>query len=230
MVGFGPGPWEKVTLEVEDLLLNADRIYFRDPTWEVYEHLERQGKRLFRLNHLYMLGLPYGEVYGMTVEILLKSARLYGPLVYAQAGNPFVFEFSTAYLLAEAAREGLTVRVVEGMSCLDTMFVEHQLDPGHGLQILNMFQVLQGQPWTPQIGALIFQVGAPIVGYGSNFLEIMRLEAHLGRLYPPGHPLVLMRPSATSTAQERIPMKLGELSRRSEELTLYSTLYVPARG
>jgi len=230
VVGFGPGPWEKVTLEAADLLLQAERIYFRDPTWEVYEHLERQGKRLFRLNHLYRLGLSYTEVYSMTVEILLKSARLYGPVVYAQAGNPFVFEFSTAHLLAEAERQGMRVRVVEGMSCLDTMFVEHQLDPGHGLQILNMFQVLQGVPWTPQLGALIFQVGAPIVGYGSNFLEIMRLQARLAQFYPPGHPLLLFRPSATSTAQERIPMQLGELTRRTEELTLYSTLYVPARG
>ena len=190
----------------------------------------RQGKRPVRLNHLYRLGLPYTEVYGLTVEILLKSARLYGPLVYAQAGNPFVFEFSTAYLLAEAEREGLSVRVVEGMSCLDTMFVEHRLDPGHGLQILNMFQVLQGKPWTPQLGALIFQVGAPIIGYGSNHLEIMRLESRLAQFYPSGHPLVLMRPSATSTSQERIPIPLGELFRRAEELTLYSTLYVPARG
>ena len=231
--GFGPGPWNKMTLEVRDILLAADRIFVRDSLWEVCQQLTQRGKRLLSLQPLYHTGIPPSTLYDFMANILIQSCLRYGPAVYALPGNPFVFEYSASMLLNKARQAGLSVRVVEGMSCLETIFCTYQLDPGGGMQILNFMDWHRHGRLDPEIPSLIFQVGAPIqsefsqsaAGYLSN---LERLDHLLAQTFPQGHTVYLLTPSEDDNQQLTVSGLIGSLpDKLRPHLTLYSTLLVP---
>ncbi|MBI3925277.1 MAG: hypothetical protein HY319_07050 [Armatimonadetes bacterium] len=234
LVGFGPGPWSRLTLEARDVLMEADRIYVRDPFWEVCGRLVEAGKTVIGLHHLYLTGMDVGTLYHFFAEIVLGSCRLYGSAVYAVPGNPFVFEFTSSLLVRRARAEGIPVRVVEGMSCLETIFCRHQLDPGGGLQILNFFDFAVRGSVDAQLPALIFQIGAPLDGnftadgnaYAAN---LKLLEERLGKHYSPDHAVALFKPApGDDERQLRVDGTVGGLRRLEADMTMYSTLFVPA--
>lgn len=222
-----------MTLEVRDILMQAERIFVRDSLWEVCQQLTQQGKRVISFQPLYHTGIPLGTLYDFMANILIESCLRYGPVVYALPGNPFVFEYSASMLLHKARQAGLSVKVVEGMSCLDTIFCTYQLDPGGGLQILNFFDWHQHGRLDPEMPSLIFQVGAPIerdfsqsgAGYLSN---LERLDHLLAQSFPQGHTVYLLTPSEDDNQQLTVSGRIGSLPEKLQhQLTLYSTLLVP---
>lgn len=232
IVGFGPGTWGKLTLEVHDLLLEADRIYTRDPlSWEVLRELDRRGKRVISLSSLYLLGLPVGDVYDLMADIVARSAQRYGPLVYALPGNPMVFEFPTILLRRRARELGLTCWVVEGMSCLESMFVSHNIDPGLGLQILNQVDFEEKPQLLPSVATLMFQVGAPRHAFRKlsdpRPSNLERLRDRLLELdYPPSHRVFLLKPGEDGR-QISVEGRLARLERLEPHLNSMCTLYIP---
>ena len=222
-----------MTLEVRDILMQADRIFVRDSLWEVCQQLSKHGKRVLSFQPLYQTGIPLDTLYDFMANILIESCLRYGPAVYALPGNPFVFEYSAAMLLNKARQAGLSVKVIEGMSCLDTIFCTYQLDPGAGMQILNYVDWHRHGRLDPEMPALIFQVGAPIerefgqsgAGYFSN---LQRLDHLLGQFFSRGHTVYLLTPSQDDNQQNTVSGLIGSLpDKLQHHLTLYSTLLVP---
>ncbi|MEW6277407.1 MAG: SAM-dependent methyltransferase [Candidatus Eremiobacterota bacterium] len=232
MVGFGPGSWGKLTLEVQDLLLGADRILMRDPaSWEVARELQKRGKRLISLSSLYLLGFPMDDMYPLMADVVVQSARRYGPLVYALPGNPMVFEFSTLMLRRRAREFGLSCTLVEGMSCLETLFVSHNIDPGLGLQVLNFVHFDEKPQLLPDLPVLMFQVGAPACVFPPAQPwrpNLLRLKDHLLACgYPPTQPAFLLKPGPQG--QISVEGRVSHLEQLEEYLNSTSTLYLPPR-
>lgn len=230
IVGFGPGAWSKMTLEVHDILMGAERIISRDPFyWEVLRELVKRGKRVITLSSLYLLGLPGDEIYPLMVDIVIRTVKRYGPVVYALPGNPMVFEFAAMQLRHRARQEGLSCWIVEGMSCLDTIFVSHNIDPGTNLQILN-FYGLDKVRVDPQVPALIFQVGLPSTFLGSQDGKLGNLEALKRKLLKEGYserlPVFLLKPSLQG-GQISVEGRLSHIHQFEEHLDPACSMYLP---
>lgn len=232
IVGFGPGQWSKLTLEVHDLLMQADRIYTRDPlSWEVLRELKARGKNVISLSSLYLLGLPVGELYDLMADVVARSALRYGPLVYALPGNPLVFEFPTLLVRRRALALGLSCYIVEGMSCLEAMFVANNIDPGFGLQILNLVDFEAKPRLIPSVATLMFQVGAPRHAFRKlsdpRPSNLERLRDRLLELdYPPSHRVFLLKPGEDGR-QISVEGRLARLERLEPHLNSMCTLYIP---
>lgn len=229
VVGFGPGSWGKLTLEVHDLLMGAERIYTRDPlSWEVMRELKSRGKRIVTLSSLYLLGLPVGDIYDLMADVVARSALRYGPLVYALPGNPMVFEFPTFLVRRRALALGLTCHIVEGMSCLETMFVSHNIDPGFGLQILNLIDFEEKPKLVPSVATLMFQIGAPAHAFKRRHertnLERLR-DLLIENDYPPEHKVFMLKPG--ETGQISVEARVSRLPRLEPHLNSMCTLYIP---
>lgn len=230
IVGFGPGTWGKLTIEVRDVLLAAERIVMRDPvSWEVARELERRGKHIVSLSSLYLLGLDGGDLYPLMADFVCRTAQRYGPVVYALPGNPMVFETTNTLVRLRARELGLSCFTMEGMSCLDTLFVCHNIDPGFGLQILSFNTFTDQTRIMPEVAALIFQVGAPASCLSSVEPESSNLERLRGYLleagYPARMPVYLLKPGPHG--QISVECRLGHLEQLEEHLIPIATLYVP---
>lgn len=232
IVGFGPGQWSKLTLEVHDLLMQADRIYTRDPlSWEVLRELKARGKNVISLSSLYLLGLPVGELYDLMADVVARSALRYGPLVYALPGNPLVFEFPTLLVRRRALALGLSCYIVEGMSCLEAMFVANNIDPGFGLQILNLVDFEAKPRLIPSVATLMFQVGAPRHVFRDqsepDCCNLSWLRDRLIELdYPPEHKVYLLKPGEDGQ-QISVVGKVSRMERLKPHLNSMCTLYIP---
>jgi len=227
VVGTGPALWKHLTLEVEEILMGAERIYMRHPVGEIYETLKARGKKVLLLAPLYFTGLGYMEIYETIADIIVKSASRYGPLVYALPGNPVVFEI-TPFLIGQRANDaGLTCRVIEGMSSLESMFVQLGLDPRTGLQVVNIDQVLLDHPISPWMHTLVFHIGAPMAGFTKGGRPLPYVRAWLLKRYPESHPVTVVKPSEASFRQVGFPTTLGQLLEVDSEVDILSTLHVP---
>lgn len=227
IVGTGPGRWCHLTLEVADLLMQAERIYMRHPTGEIYETLKQRGKHVLLLAPLYFTGLSYQDIYHTIADIVVKAATRYGPVVYALPGNPVVFEITPFLIAHQAQQAGRTFQVIEGMSSLECMFVQLGLDPRAGLQVLNMDQVLANHDVATWMHTLLFHIGAPLAGFLKGGRPLEQVRAWLLKRYPETHPVVVVKPSDTSFRQLSLPTTAGRLLELDAEVDILSTLYVP---
>ncbi len=227
IVGTGTALWKHLTLEVEELLMGAERIYLRHPLGEVYETLKARGKKVLLLAPLYYSGLGYLEIYETIADLIVKSASRYGPLVYALPGNPVVFEI-TPFLIEEKAKAaGLSCRMVEGMSSLESMFVQLGVDPRLGLQVVNIDQVLLGKEISPWMHTLVFHIGAPLAGFTKGGSPLALVRDWLLTRFPSSHPVMVVKPSESTFRQVSVSVELGRLLEVEAEVDILSTLHVP---
>jgi tetrapyrrole methylase family protein/MazG family protein len=232
VVGMGPGPVNLLTLEAREVLLAEKEIYFRLSAHPVCLWLQDQGKDCVCFDFLYRQpGIDYERVYKTINSALVKVAKKHGRAVYALPGNPAVFEKTTRWLkrLAEAA--AVEVRTVVGMSFLETIYLELDLDPEEGLQILNAsaFSLYGDYPFTEKLGILIGQLGLPREMTPTCLETNARDVAEaLLKKFPSDHPVTLAWSSGMPDYQnKKMSFPLFELVRLSGYVKTLATLYVP---
>ncbi len=232
VVGMGPGPVKYLTLEAYELLLDTEQVFFRFSGHPVHIYLKEQGKECLSFDYLYhQPGISYDRIYKTIDQALVKSAKLYGKVVYALPGNPYVFELTPKWLKTMAEEEGVSVRIVPGMSFLEELYVDLEVDPEAGLQILNAcaFSYYGDYPFTEKLGLLIGQVGLPPGLNPRDSTDNVRALTHcLLKKFPPDHSVTLIWSSGMPdyvNTQRTFP--LAELPEQSGFTKILATLYVP---
>ncbi len=231
VVGMGPGPVGMLTVEAREALLAEDEIYFRISGHPVYHWLRELGKQCVSFDFLYGCpGMTYEKLHILIVDSLKVAARKKGKVVYALPGNPRAFEKTPSLL--EARAKGTAIRIIGGMSFLDTMFIELGLDPEMGLQILNAsaFGVYGDYPFTEELPMLIGQFASPggLRPGDENGNAAATVRALLKKL-PPTHEVTLVWcPGFPDFVNIKETMTLKELASRVGCVKELATLYVPA--
>lgn len=228
IVGLGPGPVELLTGEARNELERSAKVFFRMRGHPVYRWLEERGTQLIDFSPLYSIR-EWGQAqrYRFMADAVLKEAQRTGSAVYALPGNPYVFETTSGLIRKAAASAGLAVRVLPGLSFLELIYVELELDPGLGLQIFNSWQI-DGCAYNSTIPMLIGQIdpGTEIV-HGQLSLEAVQ-ELLLSR-YPQDHPVSLVwvesKPNYCTFSQTLALRELSALAPRRGE---FASLFVPA--
>lgn len=234
IVGIGPGRWDQLTLEVYDILSHARKVYLRYHFHPAFEMLKQKGVNVVNLDYLYIIkGITYGEVYSIMAEIIIRDAKSSGSIVFAVPGNPFVLEDTTSLIIKEARKQGLSVKVVEGMSFLENMFVELKLNLNQGLRIVNPVKLLKEgkRGISPETPCIIFSPTLPPSSQPTAKGEVVfdKIRDYLLSIYPPQHKVFLVKTTETPPYKNRIlSCRLSELNKKKEFINDLTSLYIPA--
>jgi len=232
VVGLGPGPVELLTLEAQGVLSLAKEVFFRVSTHPVFEWVRKQGIECVSLDHLYYQpNITYDRIYRLINKALINVAKRKGQCVYALPGNPYVFEKTPRWLKEVAEPEGVAVRIVPGLSFLETLYVELGVDPEGGLQILNASRMEEHEdfPFSVYLPLLIGQVAVPSRNRPwcpeDNLKPLARL---LLTKYPPAHLVTLIWNTGLPEYQTiRRIVPLAELEYQEHFFRRLASLYVP---
>lgn len=215
VVGLGPAGLDLVPPRSRTALEQGP-VYLRTARHPAAEELLAGGRKdIVSFDRLYEEAQDFAEVYSKITEELLGVAGGMD-IVYAVPGHPLVAEETVRRLRQAAPGRGVKVEVLPALSCLDTIFTALGLDPAEGLQVRDAL-TLEERPLDPALPAVLLQVYSRLV---AGDVKISLLE-----VYPPEHPVKLVRAAGVPGAEEVVEMPLYELDRH--ECDHLSSVFVP---
>ena len=235
VVGTGMVGLHQLTPEADWALRSCRAIFtlHHDPI--VMAELRARYPTVVPLDHLYAPGKLRADTYSEVAETVLDAAGGSAPVAFLTYGHPRTFVTPTRHIAARAGDHGRTVRVLAGISALDTLLIDLELDPGEGgLQLYGANDVVvNAKTIAPDVPCLIWQVGA--VGTVTFEQEQMTspekvalLTASLAKFYPAGHGVVVARSAYAPLASPRlIRTTLDALPGLGDSLQRSDTLYLP---
>src|SRR6266542_2220081 len=226
IVGLGPGARGQVTTDAASLVESASQVGSLVLRTHIHP-LVQEWPALAGAQSLdghYESAETFEETYSrIAAEVIARAAAVQGngELVYAVPGHPLVGESTVTRVRSLAARGGVAVRIVPGLSFVDAALVavarvlQSALD-GESLRVADALALGRIDPTVP---LLVCQVYSRAVA--------SRLKLALADHYPDEHMVVLIHAAAVPGAErvERLP--LHEIDRRAETAHLTS-LWVPA--
>ncbi len=221
IIGLGPGDPRLLTREAWDLLEASAEVYLRTREHPVVSSFPAH-LQVFSFDELYQQSQTFEAVYAQIVEQVLTLGRRTEGVVYAVPGHPYVAEATAPEIVRRARAEGLTVRVVQGLSFLEPVFSALGIDPFPNLALVDALELASAHmpSFPPSVAALIAQVYSPLIASD--------LKLTLMNVYPDEHPVQLVH--AAGTPQERVEnLALYEID-RSPHIGLLTCLYVPPLG
>jgi len=217
IVGLGPGDPRYLTREAWEVLSTAEEVWLRTAHHPTVAGLP--GHLAIRsFDDLYESAERFADVYQAIAGEVLRLGRRPQGVVYAVPGHPLMGEATVQQVLADAPKEGLSVRIVEGLSFVEPTLTALGIDGLEGLQVCDGIELAARHhpPLNPDLPALIGQV------YSRALAADLKLT--LMNQYPDDHPVVLVH--AAGTGQQRtVHLPLYELDR--QEVDHLTTLYVP---
>ncbi len=221
LLGLGPGNPAQLTCEASEILSQADEIWLRTQQHPTVQGLPASVK-VHSFDDLYAQENDFEQVYVAIVEKVLELGRRPDGVIYAVPGHPFVAEATGPKIARLARDEGLSLRVVEGISFLEPTFSALGLDPIPRISIYDAIELssLHTPTFPPDTPALVAQI------YSSSMAAEVKLT--LSSVYPDDHPVRLVH--AAGTGQQLVEdLPLHEID-RSEQLGLLTVLYLPPLG
>lgn len=234
VVGLGIKTVHHVTREAEHAMRSSNKIFYVDSGFGVEEYLTSLCPETYSMLDRYQEGSDRRGAYHAMAATVLDAALDDGPVCFATYGHPQVYVYPTRLIREAAALLGLTVRVIAGISALDSILIDLDIDPGpQGFQMYEATDVLtRARPLQPDVPCLLWQVSAvetalysPDRGTAERFT---RLQNYLLRFYPANHPVTMVLSSAyplIESVTETFP--LGELAVYLADHLQAGTMYLP---
>jgi uncharacterized protein YabN with tetrapyrrole methylase and pyrophosphatase domain len=231
VVGAGIRPGLHTTQEARVRIEHADKVLYLLAEQAPTAWIERLNSTAESLGSLYRPGVEHGAVYEDLVTSMLTHVRRGLDVCMVTYGNPAVLDQSGHEAVSRARSEGFRARILPGISALDCLFVDLQLDPGtNGLQSFDAtaFLVFGKVPDTsvPLVLWQISVIGEKQTGAIVNRAGLAILAERLVELYGADH---------EATVYEASPFPVGRplMERCSLRalpdagVTGLSSLYVP---
>ncbi|MCR4443049.1 MAG: nucleoside triphosphate pyrophosphohydrolase [Peptococcaceae bacterium] len=225
IVGLGPGALEHLSLGVWETLSAANKIVFRTAKHPVVRELAEKGLRFTTLDHLYEQKETFDQVYEAIARHLIDELEKepgLKELVYGVPGHPLVGEESVRLLLQAGPARHIKVTVKPGMSFLDPVCLFLDADPAKGLLVLDALD-FQKEQLCASCGTVFLQVYSRLV---ASDLKLALLE-----IYPPDHPVLVVRAAGIAGLEkaEEVPLYRLDREERFDHLTsLYLKPLTPA--
>ncbi|WP_376788948.1 nucleoside triphosphate pyrophosphohydrolase [Thermoflexus sp.] len=218
IMGLGPGDPRYWTRETMEVLEGLREIYVRTRRHPAVAALPPHLV-VYDFDAVYAEAENLEAVYERIAHTVLELGRRPEGVCYAVPGSPFVGEATVARIRALAAGAGIPIRIVHGLSFIETALELLGLDALDGLQIADAFELAERYhpPLNPDRPALIAQVDSRTVAAD--------LKLTLMNQYPPEHPVTLIDAAGLPEARQ-VTFPLYQLDHRSD-FTPLTALYVP---
>jgi|ERR1043165_303669 uncharacterized protein YabN with tetrapyrrole methylase and pyrophosphatase domain len=235
IVGTGTVAVHQLTREVEAAIRHSKEVLFVDNGFGVPEYLATLCPKVTNLHgSSYEEGVGRLSAYDTMAAKVIEAALDHPPVTFALYGHPIVFAYPPFQIVKAAEVLGLRVKVLPGISSLDTLFVDLMLDPAcQGLQIYEATDLLlRKRPLQPDVPCLIWQIGtveSRLYSEGVSKPErFARIKAHLLNFYPAEHPAFAVFSSTFPLApSQSIEFTIGTLETQAEFLHQGLTVYIP---
>lgn len=236
LVGLGMYPQRDLTLGGRDAILSS-KLVLLSSNPAIRPWLVELGVKFIRdISDRYVDGGKDVDNYAAIIDAVLDASHEYGDVAYVVPGNPNLGVTATQRFLATAAKEDdLTVQVIPGVSSLDTIAMDLDLDYLERSCVIldsNRLLLLRYQ-LDPRIGVLIYHassVGTSRTDYSkpweSNRLDL--LQSYLCEQLDPTRPFYAVVSQTTADTTPRVLS--GELSTLAEsirDIDYATTLYIP---
>ena len=231
IIGTGILGLDQASVQTREALSKCRKVFHLTSN---HEELVSFCKDVVDHAELYWTGRPAGQVYRGIIDSVVEEV-LKGPgVANVTYGHPLFFDDINMGLIREMRARGLTYEVLPGVSCLDTISTDLEIDYGDGLQVYESQEMVYGNhPLNPRIHALILQVAQ----FGSNLTvnklpnevgRLSRLEEHLARFYPKDHPaIIVFSDRGDKFTRFRLDLTISELDENQEKIFKGTTLYLP---
>ncbi|MFP8951631.1 SAM-dependent methyltransferase [Natrialbaceae archaeon A-arb3/5] len=235
IVGTGMVGYRQLTREHEQAFEAAERVYVLNPLPEAKEYIHDRCESVIDLTDEYEPGGERAQSYERMAERVVDGAETVdGPVVLAVYGHPVVGVTPTGLIRDEAAQRDLTVEIYPGISSLDCLYVDLDVNPlDSGVQVYEATDVLvrevQLDPATPAFLMQIGLVGTRLYDRSQSAPERFRdIRAHLEGQYPSDHEVSLVRTATLPLADaEQRWFPLAEFESMAEQVDATHTLYIP---
>jgi uncharacterized protein YabN with tetrapyrrole methylase and pyrophosphatase domain len=172
--------------------------------------------------------------YRRMASTVIAAALEKPPVCFATYGHPKMYCHPTTLIQRAARVLDLKVEVLPGVSSIDTLLVDLNIDPGFdGLQVYDATDlVVRRRPLQNDVSCVIMQ--APIVleafnnGKPAKRDNLQLLQNYLLEFYPPEQKVVIVI-SKTHPLVEPVTQKieLGNLASALQKGLLVGTLFIP---
>jgi tetrapyrrole methylase family protein/MazG family protein len=217
LLGLGPGDPVLLTQEATELLHNISELYLRTVHHPTAENLPASIE-IHSFDDLYDQLSSFDEVYDQIIEKILELGRRDQGVVYAVPGHPFIAEATCPEIARRANKEGLPVRIIQGLSFIEPALTALGVDPMPQLNILDALEIADAHtpPFPPDSPALIAQIYSKTV---ANELKLTLMET-----FPDDHPVKLVHAAGTSQQViEDLPLHAID---QSQSIGLLTSLYL----
>jgi uncharacterized protein YabN with tetrapyrrole methylase and pyrophosphatase domain len=234
IVGLGISSVHQLTREAEETIRRCDRVFVADHAPGAVDYLKGLNSRTMDLTARFSAEAHRLTTYRNISAEIVAAALEKSPVCFATYGHPKMYSYPTILIERAASILDLKIMLLPGISFLDTLLIDLDLDPGFdGLQLYEATDLLvRDRPLQPDVACVIAQ--APVVleprlkGGMPGRSNLEKLQAHLLKFYPPNHEFVIVisktHPLASSVLQRA---RLGELAKVLAKASHSGTLYIP---
>lgn len=221
LLGLGPGDPKQLTREAWQVLSTASEIWLRTRSHPTVAGLPR-SLDLHSFDEFYEDAESFEAVYSAIVQKILELGRTGPGVIYAVPGDPFVAETTCPEIARLARLEGITLRVVDGVSFLEPVFSALGLDPYPRLTLCDAMSLATAHAPT-------FSSDAPVlIAQVYSQLVASEVKSTLNTIFPDQHPVRLVHAAGTpDQIVEDLPLFEIDRSRHIGGLT---ALFVPPLG
>ena len=217
LVGLGPGDSQAITIGTLNLLLGLEKIYVRTARHPALEMLDRYRIAYQALDSIYRQAASFEHAYRQMAGLILNAALHYGQVAYLVPGSPSCAERTVEIIRLLAPRAGICCRTLPAVSFVEAMADELALPSGETLLVLDAMQPDRLLDY-PDRHLLVMQA------YNRQMTSVMKLE--LLKLYPPEHPVTVVRGASLHKGKIKLVRPLCEID-HLKFIDHLTTFYLP---
>ena len=234
VVGLGVAGVHQATREVEETIKRSSRVFVTDMALGVVEYLRTLCPTVTNLYTDYTVGSHRIEIYRRMASVVVATALESAPVCFATYGHPKMYCYPTTLIQRAARVLDLNVTVLPGISSLDTLMVDLDIDPAmDGLQMYEATDVIvRRRPIQSDVPCVILQAAIALDPYNnpgqSNAEGAELLQNHLLQFYPADHRATLIV-SRTHPLLDPIEVSfpIGELAAAVSRSSNVATMMIP---
>jgi uncharacterized protein YabN with tetrapyrrole methylase and pyrophosphatase domain len=237
VIGLGVSFPEHLTKQAIDAMASCSKLFsiVQEPLLP-WLPAEKMGKvEVVNLLDSYVDGTLRIENYNRAAEMVVQASSDGRPVGYVTYGNPMAYDTVAQLIVKKAAELGRKARVVPGISSLDSILCDMQVDIAPALQVFEASWMMAFQI-VPRVDThvILMQMGS-FGSYRSHYGKrlsggaLTGLVEHLLAVYPKDHRVSLVRSTASGEHPEKISSyTLERLSDATIEELSGASLYIPA--
>jgi uncharacterized protein YabN with tetrapyrrole methylase and pyrophosphatase domain len=236
VIGLGVSFPEHLTRQAIDAMASCSKLFsiVQEPLLP-WLPAEKMGKiEVVNLLDSYVDGTLRIENYNRAADLVLDASGD-GNVGYVTYGNPMAYDTVAQLIVKKAAEQGRKARVIPGISSLDSILCDMQVDIAPAIQVFEASWMMAFQI-VPRVDThvILMQMGS-FGSYRSHYGKrlsggaLTGLVEHLLTVYPREHRVSLVRSTASGQHPEKISTyTLERLSDATVEELSGASLYIPA--
>ena len=237
VIGLGVSFPEHLTKQAIDAMASCSKLFsiVQEPLLP-WLPAEKMGKvEVINLLDSYVDGTLRIENYNRAADMVVQASTDGRPVGYVTYGNPMAYDTVAQLIVKKAAELGRKARVVPGISSLDSILCDMQVDIAPAIQVFEASWMMAFQI-VPRVDThvILMQMGS-FGSYRSHYGKrlsgdsLTGLVNHLLAAYPKDHRVSLVRSTASGEHPEKISSyTLERLSEATVEELSGASLYIPA--